>query len=174
MTGPGLILSTLPAGCLLVSASIHLPVHPHSHRPSTNDPSRGPRGTDSSPSLASPSAHQISPPGSSCVSSPSHPAKQPTAPQSGARRPRWSRICFGVRKKKFGQMLEIGRLKFALQDAEPGEITPPLAGSPSVCPAGCRAGAQLRRDPPPRPPAPPHPASHRRRAGLAAEPQLRS
>lgn len=56
-----------------------------------------------------------------------------TANCTPARSPRWSWIYFGVRNKKHGQMLGIGCLKFALQDAEPGEITPPLAGCPSVC-----------------------------------------
>lgn len=45
-------------------------------------------------------------------------------------------------------MLGIGRLEFTLQDAERGEITPRLAGSPSVCPSGCEP------EPPPRAPSP--------------------
>lgn len=45
-------------------------------------------------------------------------------------------------------MLGIGHLEFTLQDAERGEITPRLAGSPSVCPSGCEP------EPPPRAPSP--------------------
>lgn len=137
-TGPGLILVGLPAQCLFVGVFIHLSIHPPAHPPATNNPSQS-QPQRNSPSFASciPSRFSL-PPISPCVSSYPHSAKQPTSPQSGARSPRWSQICFGVRKKKkYGQMLGIGSLKFALQDVEPGEITPPLARSPSVCPSGC-------------------------------------
>lgn len=137
--GPGLIPLRLRSMRLLVyppvCPSIHM--HPPTHPAPITHP-KAPKGESRPPSPpASPAGSPPNPPNSPCVSSHPHSAEQPTAPQSGARSPRWSRICFGVRKKKYGQMLGIGRLKFALQDVEPGEITPPLAGSPSVCPSGC-------------------------------------
>ena len=137
---PRVLASSCPH-CLL-DASIGLSIHPPSihHPPSTMVPSCAGPPPGPCPRHPSSGLPSLAPPAPvSSHSHPSHPANQPTVPQLGARSPRWSRIRFGVRKKKkiYGQMLGIGLLKFALQDAEPGEITPPLAGSPSVCPAGC-------------------------------------
>lgn len=53
-------------------------------------------------------------------------------------------------------MLGIGRLKFALQDAELGGDHTSLGGEPLSLPGRLPSGAQLRRDPPPRGPQPRH------------------
>lgn len=111
--------------CLLVS---HHPP-PHTHTPGTNNPFQG-QQERKSPSLASRIPIRLPSPRLPLSEQPPSLRKTANCTPVRCQEPTLEPDLLWGKEEKIWPNVGNRRLKFALQDAELGEITPPLAGSP--------------------------------------------